>query len=139
MLYELSKLLTRFKLAGFTIVLEKLTFQLKCLLGRDNSFLAVNKTGMYMVSYSLTSWNGINTDDFATILYLRRNAEKIPGTGFDADVDLTGLTGGMGVTSGKGGMTTFLKLDRGDEIDLYCQHCPKIGNINLCINFEYVI
>ena len=102
-------------------------------------YLAVNKTGMYLVTYSLTSWNGIEKDDYATILYLRRNAEKIPGTGFDADVDLTGLKGGMGVASGKGGVTTFLELHSGDKIDLYCEHCPKIGDINFCINFEYKI
>ena len=102
-------------------------------------YLNVTKTGMYLVSYSLTAWNGISSSDFATILYLRRNAEIIPGSGFDADVDLVGIKGGMGVSSGRGGMSTFLKLDSGDKIDLYCQHCPKIGNINLCVNFEYEI
>ena len=94
---------------------------------------------MYLISYSLTSWNGIKLDDFATIIYLRRNESKIQGTDFDSDVDLRGLQGGKGVSSGRGGMTTFLKLNKGEKIDLYCKNCPKIGNINLCINFEYQI
>ena len=57
---------------------------------------------MYLISYSLTSWNGIKLDDFATIIYLRRNESKIPGTDFDSDVDLRGLQGGKGVSSGRG-------------------------------------
>ena len=126
-------------------MINKYLDSLKSVLGRNIErvtvppYLNVTRTGMYLVSYSLTAWNGISSSDFATILFLRRNAEKIPGSGFDADVDLAGIKGGMGVSSGRGGMSTFLKLESGDKIDLYCQHCPKIGNINLCINFEYEI
>ena len=59
------------------------------------SYLTANKTGMYMVTYSPTTWNGIKVDDFATILYLRRNDKRVPGTKFDADVDLTGIQAGL--------------------------------------------
>ena len=59
------------------------------------SYLTANKTGMYMVTYSLTAWNGMKVEDFATILYLRRNGNRVPGTKFDADVDLTGIQAGL--------------------------------------------
>ena len=44
-------------------------------------------------SYSLTSYNGLTSEDYATIMYLRKNKAEIPGTKLDSDVNIEGANG----------------------------------------------
>ena len=45
-------------------------------------------------SFSLSAWNGL--DDYAVLMFLRKNGEKLNGTMFDTDVNIEGNIRGQG-------------------------------------------
>ena len=107
-------------------------------------FLLVEKTGMYSVSYSLTVWDGTKGEkDYPTLVYIRKNEKKVPGTIHDSDIAVYNRnqpSNGLDIDVGHGGgMHLFMELEKGDKLDLYCERCRKIAKINFCMNLEYII
>ena len=82
--------------------------------------------GTYMATYAL---NSLGKNSETTNIYIRKNKEKID------DARHVSQNTGPNLVDEQGGRTIFLRLDRGDTVDLWCDSCStKMFQTTFCVN-----
>merc|ERR1719378_667877 len=86
--------------------------------------------GTYTVTWDLTASD--TAGDQAVRIYLKKNGEKI-----EESEHYSIYTGSSGYVRDQGGRTMILRLDTGDQLNMWCDACrPGVWHITFCISLQ---